>query len=110
MRRKAEEKRVFTRLDVGADVRYRITGEEKYNEALLDNVSAGGILFWSRRELMTGTQVYLTIDPVQTERSPIQIKATVIGIRPLREDGRFGYGCRIDVTKNAEDSLTYHSS
>lgn len=110
MKGKAEEKRVFTRLDVGADVRYCIVGEESYNEALLDNVSAGGILFWSLRKLTTGTKVHLTIDPDQTEHSPIQITATIVGVRSPREDGRFGYGCRIDITKNAKDSLTYNAS
>lgn len=110
MQGKAEEKRVFTRLNIDADVRYRVLGEEKDNEAFLDNISAGGILLWSVRQLAIGTEIHLSIGLDQMERPPIQIIATVVSVRPPRKDGQFGYGCRIDMTKNAKDSLTYHDS
>jgi hypothetical protein len=110
MKDKAEEKRVFTRLNIDADVGYRVIGEDKDNKALLDNISAGGVLFWSVRQLAIGTSIHLSIGPDQMKRPPIQIMATVVSIRTPRQDGQFGYGCRIDVTKNAKDSLTCHDS
>lgn len=104
---KSEEKRLFTRLDVSAEVRYQIVGEQTSEQGTLDNVSAGGVLFWSKRQLHLGTQLRLTIDPDRRERKPIQIIATVVRIKPVTKDGHFGYGCRIDATENAQDSLTY---
>ena len=91
------EKRRFARTEINAAVQYRVADDEAVREGWLGNISAGGILLWTEDELPMGTTLYLCIRADEWGGTEMEVTATIVRLDPVRQDGRFGYGCQFDA-------------
>lgn len=91
------EKRRFARTEIDAAVQYRIAEEGMTRDGWLGNISAGGILLWTGDELPVGTTLYLCIRADEWGGAEMEVTATIVRLDPVRQDGRFGYGCQFDA-------------
>lgn len=94
-----EEKRQFARAEVNAALRYRVAGEDidGARDGWLGNISAGGILLWTERELPIGSTLYLRLTADEFEGTELEVTATVVRVDSARPGGRIGYGCRFEA-------------
>lgn len=91
------EKRRFARTEVNAAVQYRIADGEIARDGWLGNISAGGVLLWTKEELPVGTTLYLRISAEALGDAEMEVTATIVRLVPTRQDGQLGYGCRFDA-------------
>jgi c-di-GMP-binding flagellar brake protein YcgR len=67
----SEEKRRFTRIKFKSPVRYQVRGRPEFENAVSDNISAGGIGFINNRFLAPSTLVMLEINVLSRIVRPI---------------------------------------
>ena len=91
------EKRRFARTEVNAAVQYRLADGEAARDGWLGNISAGGVLLWTADELPVGTTLYLRLSAEERGDTEMEVTATIVRLDPMRQSGRFGYGCRFDA-------------
>lgn len=91
------EKRWFARTEINAAVQYQITDDGALRDGWLGNISAGGILLWTKDQLSIGTTLYLRISADELGDTEMEVTATIVRLDPHRRDGQLGYGCRFDA-------------
>lgn len=91
------EKRRFARTELDAAVQYRVAGDETPRDGWLGNISAGGILLWTERQLPIGVTLRLQLSGEELGDAEVEITATVVRLDPHRRNGQFGHGCRFDA-------------
>ena len=92
------EKRQFIRTKISASTQYRIADIGELREGFISNISAGGILLWSKQELQIGTTLYLFIQVDELADTELEVTATIVrSITPSVQEDRFGYGCRFEA-------------
>ena len=91
------EKRQFTRTKINVTTQYQVTGAGELHEGFISNISAGGILLWSKQELQIGTMLYLFIRVDDLADTELEVTATIVRIITSNEqEDHFGYGCRFE--------------
>ena len=88
-----DERRKFTRVATNLYITYFIPGVEKREAGVFvsKNVSGGGILFESFREIPIGTVFELSIH-LPTSPSPLPAKGKVVRMEKTRPYGRYDVG------------------
>ncbi|MCB1795088.1 MAG: PilZ domain-containing protein [Candidatus Competibacteraceae bacterium] len=94
------EKRQFARTEINAVIQYKIADAEVLHEGVMGNIGGGGILLWAEQELPVGTTLYLFIHSDELMEIELEATATIVRVDPVKEDGRFGYGCRFEALYN----------
>jgi type II secretion system protein E len=103
----AEKKRVYKRLDSRHNLRYKVfkTSEEllkrRYTpeqRSVTENISAGGLLFFSRQPLSMGAILELAIE-LPDEEKPIECLGRVVRVEEVEANKRYDIAvCYLDIT------------
>ena len=91
------EKRRFARTEINAAVQYRIADDQAMHDGWLGNMSAGGILLWTKDELPVGTTLYLRLSADELGDAEMEVTAIIVRLNPALQNGCFGYGCQFDA-------------
>lgn len=95
------DSRANPRLTIRDDVTLNIAGTPGNHSCTLENVSKGGIKFFSGSELAMGSRVKLTI-PSPEEAPDIILHATIVRLEAGDHGHPYGYACTINKTENEQ--------
>lgn len=94
------EKRANSRLTIRDDVTLIVARTADSEPCVLENISQGGALFFSNRQLAIGDQAELRV-PSLDERPDIVMHVKVVRVGPGDYDQQFGYASVIEAFENA---------
>jgi hypothetical protein len=94
------DRRASSRLTIRDDVTLAVEGVTDNERCVLEDVSMGGIKFFSTRKLTVGKHVELRI-PSPGDEPEIVIQAKILRVGPGEHNKPFGYACVIETTVNA---------
>lgn len=80
--RKNDERRLFCRMEVNAEVSYSIPGDNKTYRGKCRNLSHSGIQFETEKALTQGTSLEVTIDTKSEKFKPMNAVVEVLRIEP----------------------------
>ncbi|MGB2599278.1 MAG: PilZ domain-containing protein [Candidatus Omnitrophota bacterium] len=107
MRKKKEnwsEKRKFIRIDAHHLLKYKIIGKEKAL-SFAGNISAGGVLFYTKEYIHPESVVELTIN-FPSYPGPIKAVSRVVRIRPMAKVGGFEVGAEfVEIAEDAREFI-----
>lgn len=81
-----EEKRDFHRMEIDSTAQVQINGSGKTDEAIVKDLSSGGILLWIKQKVDPGSQLSVLIQPGADITPPLHAKVEVIRCDPLAEE------------------------
>lgn len=94
------DRRASSRLTIRDDVTLVVNGVADRERCVLEDVSMGGIKFFTTRKLTAGKSVELRI-PSPDDEPDIVIQAKILRVGPGEYNKPFGYACVIETTVNA---------
>jgi len=101
---KWEEKRKFIRLTAHHLLRYKIM-EKGSQVSFARNISAGGVLFYSKEALPQGSMVEMEINFPHYPH-PVKVVSKVVRVHPLEKLGGFEIGAEfVNVEEDAKDFI-----
>jgi c-di-GMP-binding flagellar brake protein YcgR len=80
------EKRIFCRLSVAAELTYRLPGDNKTYRGECTNLSHSGIQFITEKGLEEGTSLEITIDTKSKKFKPMNALVKIIRVEALGEN------------------------
>lgn len=80
------EKRDFHRMAIDSTAQFQINDSGKMDEAIVKDLSSGGILLWTKQEVEPGSQLSILLQPGTDITPPLHAKAEVIRCDPLEEE------------------------
>jgi hypothetical protein len=89
-----KEKRDFYRMAMDCTAEYKVNGSGKKSEAIVKDLSSGGLLLWVKQEIKPGSQVSVMLQPGSDITPPLNAKVEVIRCDPLEsEDDTYAAAC-----------------
>lgn len=89
------EKRDFLRMNMECPARFRADGAEQTDYAVVENLSATGVLLKTEKPVEEGIQLSLEVMPGKTITPPLSAYVTVLRCSP-HDDGNFSVACTIE--------------
>ncbi len=91
------EKRDFHRMAVDCKARIRVVGTDDVQEAVVKDLSAGGVQLRTEAEVPPGATLNLEIQPVKAITPPLHAVVTVIRCQPAEDEvGGYAVACGIE--------------
>jgi len=81
-----KEKRDFHRMEIDRTAQFRINGSGEMNEAVVKDLSSGGILLWIKQQVEPGNQLSIMLQPGTDITPPLHAKTEVIRCDPIDEE------------------------
>ena len=81
-----DEKRLFCRMSVTADVQFFISGENKTYTGKCRNLSHSGIQFETEKALEEGTSLEITIDTKSKKFEPMDVVVEIIRVEERKNN------------------------
>ncbi len=81
-----KEKRDFHRMALDCSAQFRINGSGEMNEAMVKDLSSGGILLWIKQQVEPGSEISIMLQPGTDITPPLRAKAQVIRCDPVDEE------------------------
>ena len=81
-----KEKRDFHRMAIDSTAQFQVNGSGEMNEAVVKDLSSGGILLWIRQQVEPGSQLSILLHPGKDITPPLHAKAEVIRCDPVDEE------------------------
>lgn len=81
-----DDKRNFRRMCMDCNASYQIDGGAS-GEALVKDLSAGGVLLWGDQELVADTRMLVTVKPVNQITPPLNAQVRVVRCSPCEDPG-----------------------
>lgn len=81
-----KEKRDFQRMAIDSTAQFQVNGSGEMNEAVVKDLSSGGILLWIRQQVEPGSQLSILLQPGKDITPPLHAKAEVIRCDPVDEE------------------------
>ena len=88
---KRKERRKYARINVHHNLKYKVSSRNIGNISFARNLSAGGVLLYSKNQIFVGEEVELEILSLAHSRS-IRVKGKVVRVRKLEKIGYFEVG------------------
>ncbi len=79
------EKRDFHRMTIDSTAQFQINGSGKMDEAIVKDLSSGGILLWIKQKVKPGSELSIVIQPGKDITPPLHAKVEVIRCDPIEE-------------------------
>ncbi len=79
------EKRDFHRMEIDSTAQIQINGSGEMDEAIVKDLSSGGILLWIKQKVQPGSQISILIEPGKDITPPLHAKVEVIRCDPIEE-------------------------
>lgn len=79
------EKRDFHRMEIDSTAQIQINGSGKTDEAIVKDLSSGGILLWIKQKVDPGCQLSIMLQPGTDITPPLHATVEVIRCDPLAE-------------------------
>ncbi len=80
------EKRDFHRMALDCTAKIQVNGSGETDEAMVKDLSSGGILLWIKRQVEPGSQLSIKLQPGTDITPPLRAKAEVIRCDPVDEE------------------------
>jgi hypothetical protein len=96
------EKRDFQRMNMGCPARYRPTGAEQTECAVVDNLSSSGVALITENPVAADAVLGLEIMPGKTITPPLSAYVKVLRCEP-RDDGNYLLVCTIERILSDEE-------
>ncbi len=80
-----KEKRDFHRMSIDSTAQFQVNGSGKMDEAIVKDLSSGGILLWIKQKVEPGSQLSIMLQPGTDITPPLHAKAEVIRCDQLTE-------------------------
>ncbi len=81
-----KEKRDFYRMTMDCTAEYKVNGSGKTSEAIVKDLSSGGLLLWVKQEIKPGSQISIELKPVKDITPPMNARAEVVRCDPLENE------------------------
>ena len=95
MPKQSEDRRYYERTEICSPVKYRLSEEDDYKEALLINISETGALIGVNEELGMDTHIYMKMESDEVNQQPIKILVDTVRNAETIEGYQYCYGCMI---------------
>ena len=82
LERKFEEKRLFSRMEINAEITFSITGETNSYTGQCRNLSHSGIMFITGEAIPEGQSLEVTIDTGNEKFQPMNALVEIIRVEP----------------------------
>ncbi len=80
------EKRDFHRMTIDSTAQFQVNGSGKTDEAIVKDLSSGGILLWIKQKIKPGSELSIIIQPGTDITPPLHAKVEVIRCDPIAEE------------------------
>ncbi|MCP3669155.1 MAG: PilZ domain-containing protein [Gammaproteobacteria bacterium] len=80
------EKRDFYRMALDCTAKFQINGSGEMDEAMVKDLSSGGILLWIKQQVEPGSQLSIQLQPGTDLTPPLHAKAEVMRCDPVEEE------------------------
>lgn len=97
-----QEKRDFPRMTMGTAARFRVVGEGVIAEAVVKNLSSGGLQLWTDSEIQPGSKLNVEIVPVKDITPPLRVVVEVVRSTPLAESDEASYSIACNMLEMLE--------
>ena len=94
------EQRVYPRVVINGEIKYKLSEDQPFNDAMMINISQSGLLISLDQQLDTDTRLTLLMESGKDDQSPIEIIAEVIRVADNNSDYAYDYGCTIVDVKD----------
>ena len=94
-----QEKRDFPRMTMDSVARFRIEGEGVIGEAVVKDLSSGGLQLWTDSEIQSGSKLNVEIVPVKDITPPLRVVVEVVRSTPLAEGDGTSYAIACNMIK-----------
>jgi hypothetical protein len=81
-----QEKRDFYRMNMDCSAEYSVNGSGEKGEAIVKDLSSGGLLLWVKQELKPGSEVSIFLQPGSDITPPLNAKVEVIRCDPIENE------------------------
>jgi hypothetical protein len=81
-----QEKRDFFRMPVDCTAEYKVNGSSEASEAVVKDLSSGGILLWIKQEVKPGSKISVELKPVKDITPPLNARVEVVRCDPLENE------------------------
>ena len=82
LERKYDEKRLFCRLEINAELTFMLPGNDSYYKGMCKNLSHSGIMFTTAQSLSEGQSLEVTIDTKSNKFQPMKALVEIIRVEP----------------------------
>jgi len=98
------ERRDFPRMDVECPARYRVNGDQDTAEAIVENISGGGMRIVTEKALAPASRLSIVVVPGKAITPPLSAVVEVISCNALEgeQEGTFVVACTIQEVLDAE--------
>jgi hypothetical protein len=81
-----KEKRDFYRMAMDCTAEYKVNGSGKKSEAIVKDLSSGGVLLWIKQEVKPGSKISIMLKPGSDITPPLNAKLEVVRCDLLDDD------------------------
>jgi hypothetical protein len=81
-----KEKRDFYRMSMDCTAEYKVNGSSKKSEAIVKDLSSGGVLLWIKQEVKPGSQISIEVKPGKDITPPLNARVEVVRCDPLENE------------------------
>jgi hypothetical protein len=81
-----KEKRDFHRMAIDRTARFQVNSSGEMNEAMVKDLSSGGILLWMKQQVEPGSQLSIMLQPGTDITPPLHARAEVIRCDPVDQE------------------------
>jgi hypothetical protein len=81
-----KEKRDFYRMIMDCSAEYSVNGSGEKGEAIVKDLSSGGLLLWVKEEVKPGSELSILLQPGSDITPPLNAKVEVIRCDPIEEE------------------------
>ena len=86
LERKYDEKRLFCRMEINAEITFTVPGEDNSYTGQCINLSHSGIMFIAGQALPEGESLEVTIDTKSDKFQPMEALVEIIRVEPSGEN------------------------
>jgi len=81
-----KEKRDYHRMAIDRSAQFKVKGSGEVGEAIVKDLSSGGILLWTRQQVKPGSKLSIVLQSGTDLTPPLHAKAKVIRCDPVDEE------------------------
>ena len=93
------EKRDFPRMSVDCAARFRANGSGEISNAIVKDLSGGGMLIWTDEPVDPGSRINIVVVPGKTITPPLHAELQVVRCSPIEMDTDASYSVACTIVK-----------
>ncbi|MCG8425851.1 MAG: PilZ domain-containing protein [Chromatiales bacterium] len=104
------EKRNFPRMSVDCAARFRVNGSDALNNAIVKDLSGGGMLLWTDDAVEAGSKLSIVVVPGKSITPPLHAELEVVRCAPLEMEAEASYSVACTITQLLKEEEVRESS